>query len=69
MSTRCSRCKDEDDLFVCTSCGRNEVSVLDATVDPMDSMVQAASIPNLATLFKRAKDAGLTVSGTDYGGS
>lgn len=36
--------------------------------DTMDSMVQAASVPSLATLFQRGKDAGLLKPTTGYGG-
>jgi hypothetical protein len=42
------------------------VSVVD---DRLDQMVQQASIPNLATLFKRAKDAGVITTGKEYGGA
>lgn len=41
-----------------------DVSVAD---DSLDSMVQAASIPSLATLFKRGKEAGLLKGVTHYG--
>jgi hypothetical protein len=41
-----------------------EVSVV---TDTLDSLVQAASVPNLASLFKRGKDAGLITPITGYG--
>lgn len=47
-----------------------EVSDTDAKVDTedmMDRMVQRASVPNLAALFKAGKDAGLIKPGMGYG--
>lgn len=41
-----------------------ELSVAD---DSLDQMVQAASTPSLATLFQRAKDAGLIKPVKEYG--
>ena len=41
-----------------------EVSVVD---DRMDLMVQQASVPNLAALFKQAKAAGVIAAGKEYG--
>lgn len=41
-----------------------EVSVPD---DRLDQLVQQASAPNLATLFKEAKQAGLITAGKEYG--
>ena len=35
----------------------------------MDTLVEAASIPNLAALFQKGKDAGLIKPGVEYGGS
>lgn len=40
------------------------VSVVD---DSLDQMVQAASVPNLASLFKQAKARGVIVPGKEYG--
>lgn len=34
--------------------------------DSMDQLVQAASVPSLATLFQRGKDAGLLKAVTGY---
>jgi hypothetical protein len=60
----CRRCggtvKDE----VCTNCGEGIVSVAD---DSLDLLVQAASVPDLAVLFKRAKDAGVIGAVSNYG--
>lgn len=41
-----------------------EVSVVD---DKMDLMVQQASVPNLASLFKQAKQRGVIAAGKEYG--
>lgn len=35
--------------------------------DSLDTMIQKASVPNLATLFQRGKDAGLIQPGKEYG--
>jgi hypothetical protein len=35
--------------------------------DTMDALVQRASTPNLASLFKAGKDAGLIKAGPQYG--
>lgn len=43
-----------------------EVSDLDTK---MDTLVEAASIPNLAALFQKGKDAGLIKPGVEYGGN
>jgi len=37
--------------------------------DSLDALVQQASVPDLATLFRRAKDSGVIVAGKEYGGS
>lgn len=47
-----------------TASGGAEVSVAEAT---MDQLVQAASVPNLASLFQRGKEAGLLKPTTGYG--
>ena len=44
--------------------GGEKVSVAD---DRLDELVEQASVPNLATLFKRGKDAGLLKPTTGYG--
>jgi hypothetical protein len=47
----------------CTICP--EVSDPDAS---MDTMIQQASVPTLATLFRKAKDSGAIKAVTAYGG-
>lgn len=47
-----------------TASGGEEVSVADGS---LDQLVEAASVPNLATLFQRGKDAGLLKPTTGYG--
>lgn len=53
---KCYRCgrgmEVEADEYVCPGCGHRVLSVPDA-------MVEAASIPNLAGLFKKAKASGV----------
>lgn len=46
------------------TCTRAIVSVADDSLDPM---IEAASVPNLATLFRRAKDKGVIGSVSNYG--
>lgn len=41
-----------------------EVSV---PADNLDSLVQQASVPNLASLFKQAKQSGIITAGKEYG--
>ena len=59
----------------CEACAEvhpEECSVHTIVSDPsdkMDQMIQAASIPNLASLFKKAQDAGVIVPGKEYGNS
>jgi hypothetical protein len=43
----------------------NEPIVSEAA-DSLDSLVQQASLPTLATLFKRAKDRGVLNAGPEY---
>lgn len=53
----CPNCHEEVDGIeeACPACGH----VLSVSDDTMETLVQAASIPNLATLFQRGKDSGL----------
>ena len=52
---------------VCPGCGHdNTVSVAD---DTLDQMVQTASAPNLASLFRKAKDSGVIKGFDGYPGS
>jgi hypothetical protein len=41
--------------------------VVSVATDTLDSLVQAASTPNLSTLFRKAKDTGLITPVTTYG--
>lgn len=74
----------EYNLHPCDDQGRDDreedtsdLSVVDASVEAkdqftgseLDDMVRRASVPNLASLFKRAKDAGLIKPGKEYGDS
>lgn len=61
---KCPNCDHETDEKVCENCGTTIVSDVDET---MDAMVQQASIPNLASLFKAGKKAGLIKPVAEYG--
>lgn len=59
----CPNCKLETNEDVCPECGH----VLSEVDDTMDQMIAAASIPNLASLFKQGKKRGLIQPVHDYG--
>lgn len=61
---RCPLCKTVLTDGVCPTHGAVSVDA-----DSLDSLVQAASIPNLAALFKRAKDTGIITPAKEYGGA
>lgn len=61
---KCPNCDHETDESVCEHCGTTIVSVVD---DTMDALVEAASIPNLASLFRQGKQRGLIGAMTNYG--
>jgi len=61
---KCPNCEHETDDAVCPECGTTIVSVVD---DTMDSLVESASVPNLAALFKQGKKRGLIKAQQDYG--
>ena len=59
---KCPTCTRPLQGDLCSVCGPvSEVG------DSLDSMVEQASVPNLATLFKRAKDAGVIGPVSVYG--
>lgn len=62
----CPNCNTKADSLadVCEACGTEIVSVPD---DKMDALVSAASIPNLASLFRAGKDKGLIKPTSVYG--
>lgn len=60
----CPNCKHESNEDVCPECGHQIVSVVD---DTMDQLIEAASIPNLASLFRQGKKRGLITPMKDYG--
>lgn len=49
----------------CTICIKPDMSEADAT---LDTMVQQASVPSLATLFRKAKESGAIQPVAGYGG-
>lgn len=65
---RCTECRRTmpAEASICPSCGHHNVSVAD---DRLDSMVQSASVPDLATLFRKAKDSGVIKGFDGYPGS
>jgi hypothetical protein len=56
-----------------TTSSTGEVSVAGTSVgaseDELDRLVERGSVPNLASLFKKGKDAGLIKPGKEYGGT
>lgn len=59
----CPNCKNETDDSVCEACGTVLVSDPDAM---MEALVEAASIPSLATLYREGKKRGLIEAAQDY---
>jgi uncharacterized paraquat-inducible protein A len=61
----CSECKTtmSDGETVCVRCGSDQLSDPE---DKLDDMVAAASVPNLATLFRKAKASGAIGSVSAY---
>lgn len=62
--THCNTVNPEDSTN-CSSCG----APLSEATDSLDSLVQAASVPNLASLFRKAKETGVIGSVSVYGES
>ena len=64
---RCTECRRTlpDGAAICPSCGHHVVSVPD---DRLDLLVQSASVPNLASLFRKAKDSGAIKAFEGYPG-
>jgi len=50
----------------CPRCGR--AAIVSVADDSLDQLVMAASAPNLATLFRRAKESGAIESFEGYAG-
>lgn len=64
--TLCPKCDTNLREGLCPSCGWTEVS--DAG-EIMDDMIAKASVPSLATLFRKAKDSGAIGPISGYGGA
>ena len=62
----CPNCKHESDEDVCPECGTTIVSDPN---DKIEELVQAASIPDLADLFRQGKARGLIKATKEYGQS
>ena len=64
----CSTCGLKHRHDECPRCHPQvQQAVVSVADDTLDSMVQAASTPSLATLFRRAKDQGVISGVTVYG--
>lgn len=61
----CPACHQVSEEDPCTHCGAAVLSDPDAKIE---ALVERASIPNLASLFKGAKEKGLIQPTTVYGG-
>lgn len=65
-TTICPNCKQDMPLAgPCPTCSIDPMSVV---TDTLDSLVEAASIPSLASLFQKAKDKGIITPVSNYGG-
>ena len=62
---RCANCKTQFTGVICPRCGDAFVSV---STDSLDSMVEAASVPNLAAMFRAAKAMGAIGAVSVYAG-
>jgi predicted amidophosphoribosyltransferase len=60
----CKACRKFYGEDTCPRCGTPEES---EAADNMDELVQAASVPSLASLFKKAKKAGVIDAVQNYG--
>lgn len=63
----CDGIADRGDVSVASDTLFNDTA--EATEQELDDLVAAGSVPNLATLFKRGKEAGLIKPGKEYGSS
>lgn len=61
---RCPNCDIDTDDKVCPECG---TTVLSDPDDILEGMIERASVPNLAALFKAGKDKGLLKPQQEYG--
>lgn len=53
---KCPNCDIETEEDVCPECG---TQVLSVSEDTLDALVEKASLPNLAAMFKKGQDLGL----------
>lgn len=66
VQVKCPNCSGiSTDDKVCTECG----TAMSVVTDSLDSLVEQASVPNLAALFQAAKDQGLIQAQQEYGHS
>ena len=52
-----------------TTASGGKVSEVGTNMEVSDEMMERASVPNLASLFQRGKEAGLIKPGKEYGSS
>ena len=64
--TTCPDCNNRNGSPSCASCGGGGLSV---DADNLDQLVQAASTPSLADLFRKAKQQGVIAPVSNYGGA
>lgn len=64
---RCPDCGhlNPEEQATCLECGGK----LSVSTDTMDDMIEEASVPDLATLYRRGKEKGLLKPQADYGQS
>lgn len=62
----CPHGNDEIDCDECSGMSANGGSAPDAD-DTMDTMIQRASTPTLASLYRKGKESGLIKPGQEYG--
>ena len=62
----CPKCEFATEEDTCPACG---CPIPSEPTDMMDTLVQRASIPNLASLFRAGKKAGLIQPAKEYGNS
>lgn len=64
---RCPNCDNATEEQKCTRCGCPIPENIHAKIEDFDRLVEQASIPSLASLFKQGKAAGLIQPAADYG--
>lgn len=66
---KCSNCGEKIDLkssVTCTHCGFDHTAEMSESEDRVEEMIEKASVPNLASLFKQGKARGLIKPTEEY---